>query len=275
MVVPNLKSLVVGFLVLAIFFSILERIFPAVRGRPVFRRGFRTDLFYWFFTPVVTKSIGHVCAVIALVLAALLFGAPLKGEAIGPWIENRRTFVAALPTGLQVLLALFVSDFCSYWLHRFFHRGRAWRFHAVHHSAIDLDWLSSVRVHPVNEFVSHAIHVVVLFAFGFKPLVFAGLVPFFGFYGVFLHANLPFSFGPLKYIIATPNFHRWHHTSQSEGLDKNFAGLFPFIDILFGTFHMPKNKIPQRFGITENDMPEGFWGQCLYPFRKSARERLY
>jgi WD40 repeat protein len=63
-------------------------------------------------------------------------------------------------------------------------------------------------------------------------------------------------------------FHRWHHTQQEEGLDKNFASTFPFLDVIFGTFYMPAGKLPEQFGNGDPDFPEGFWGQFLHPFRK-------
>ena len=61
---------------------------------------------------------------------------------------------------------------------------------------------------------------------------------------------------------------RWHHTTEEEGLDKNFAGLFPFIDLLFGTFYMPPGRQPHRFGITNDDVPAGLVAQLVYPFRR-------
>ena len=52
-------------------------------------------------------------------------------------------------------------------------------------------------------------------------------------------------------------------------LDKNFSGLFPFIDLAFGTFFMPEGRQPERFGIYhDNDIPDGLLGQLVYPFRR-------
>ena len=70
-------------------------------------------------------------------------------------------------------------------------------------------------------------------------------------------------------MLASPVFHRWHHTSEDEGLDTNFAGLFPFIDLAFGTFHMPPDRLPTRFGLVHDDVPHGLVRQLLYPFRRS------
>ena len=43
--------------------------------------------------------------------------------------------------------------------------------------------------------------------------------------------------GVLALVLASPAFHRRHHTTQAEGLDKNFAGLFPLFDLAFGTLY--------------------------------------
>lgn len=145
--------------------------------------------------------------------------------------------------------------------------GWLWRVHAVHHSSRALDWLASVRLHPLNELITRMVQVLPFYFLGFSPLVLAGVAPFLSLYAILLHANVNWSFGPLRYVIASPLFHRWHHTSEEEGLDKNFAGLLPIWDLLFGTWHMPQGKYPQKFGIVGNDMPESLWGQMMYPFR--------
>ena len=97
----------------------------------------------------------------------------------------------------------------------------------------------------------------------------AAYVPFLTFYAVFLHANVPWGFGLLGRLVASPKFHRWHHTSEDEGLDKNFAGLLPIFDVLFGTYYTPKGRLPQTFGLKNEEVPEGFWRQLVYPFRRA------
>jgi sterol desaturase/sphingolipid hydroxylase (fatty acid hydroxylase superfamily) len=95
------------------------------------------------------------------------------------------------------------------------------------------------------------------------------LAPFLTFHAIFLHANVPWGFGPLRYFVSSPAFHRWHHTTQAEGLDKNFAGLFPFIDLAFGTFYMPRDRQPAAFGIQGNPVARGLFAQLAYPFRRT------
>jgi len=245
----------------------IEGRFAALPAQPRWRDDSRTDLFYWFFTPLVTGTITKVAVVITVVALAVVTGTHISADSgLAPF--HAGSFVTSLPIWQQGLLALVVADFVGYWTHRAFHRGRLWPFHAVHHSSKQLDWLSSVRVHPVNDVLPAIARVVPLLLLGFDPLVLAGVVPFFALYALLLHANVPWSFGPLRFVIASPSFHRWHHTNAAQGRDRNFAGLLPIFDLVFGTFHMPKGEQPQVFGV-DDAVPPGLLGQLVWPFRRS------
>jgi sterol desaturase/sphingolipid hydroxylase (fatty acid hydroxylase superfamily) len=245
---PTLLSLLLGLLILAAFFRLIER-----RNTSIFRRDRIVDFIYWFFTPLVTRTVS--LGVLALVFFFTTGRVPPKFGSV--WF-------GAQPLALQVIEVFVVSDLIGYASHRLFHRQPLWRFHAVHHSSEMLDWLSSTRLHPVNEVLTRLIQVLPLYVAGFDPRVVAAAVPLLTFWAIFLHANVPWTFGPLRYVIASPAFHRWHHTTEDEGLDRNFAGLFPWIDILFGTFYMPDRQ-PERFGVRER-IPPGFWGQLTWPW---------
>ncbi len=78
-----------------------------------------------------------------------------------------------------------------------------------------------------------------------------------------VHANLNWTLGPLKYIFAGPVFHRWHHAREKEE-GVNFAGTFSLWDLIFGTFYMPQN-LPESYGIDDKQMPESFGMQVVYP----------
>lgn len=259
----KLIGIVIGFLVLSLGFAVIERLFAANKEQKIFRRGYRTDLAYWFFTPLVSSTLALV--VTAIVLALIL---QVRPRYIESTILSRQTWATALPLGLQVFLIFFIGDLVGYWTHRLFHGRRLWKYHAIHHSSEDLDWLSSVRLHPVNEVISKTATAAVLIALGFNPKIVAVGVPFFTIYAIALHANVTWGFGWLGYLVTSPRFHRWHHTSQAEGLDKNFAGLFPWIDRIFGTYYMPKDRLPEKFGLYGETIPAEFWGQLMYPFRK-------
>jgi sterol desaturase/sphingolipid hydroxylase (fatty acid hydroxylase superfamily) len=84
------------------------------------------------------------------------------------------------PLGLQIFEVLLLGDLVGYWVHRLFHGRRRWRFHAVHHGSKDLDWLSAVRLHPVNDVVARVAQVIPVIVLGFPPtrLVAQLLYPF-------------------------------------------------------------------------------------------------
>ena len=169
----------------------------------------------------------------------------------------------------MLLELLVLGDLIGYWVHRWFHSRRLWRFHAVHHSSRRLDWLSALRVHPINDLVTKFVPTVVLACLGFPLKALAGYVLFLTFYSALLHANLNWSFGPLRYVIASPLFHRWHHTTEEQGRDKNYAPVFPFLDAVFGTLYLPRGVQPTRFGTSSTRIPDSYIGQLLFPFRRA------
>jgi len=257
----RLLELTFAFVVLAVLFWFIEWRWPGQSQQRRLRRGFLTDVTYWFFTPLVTKTISQAAVIVGVVPLLLMIGRPLDKSSIlagfGP--------AGLLPGGLQVALILLLGDLIGYWLHRGFHGRRWWKFHAIHHSSVDLDWLSSVRLHPINELVVRLCQAVPFMLLGFSPLVDSVYIPFLALYAIGLHANVSWAFGPLRYVFASPAFHRWHHTKEDRARDKNFAGLFPIWDLLFGTFYLPRGVRPAEFGLRDESVPEGFWGQLIYP----------
>ncbi|MBY0461528.1 MAG: sterol desaturase family protein, partial [Gemmataceae bacterium] len=163
------------------------------------------------------------------------------------------------------------ADFIDYWTHRWFHVSRAWRFHAIHHSPEHMNWLASARMHPVNDFITRLCQVipVVLLGLSVKAVLF--VVPALVFFVIVLHSNLSWDYGPFRWVLVSPLYHRWHHTKDEEGLDKNFAGIFPLWDVLFGTAHFPRRE-PVQFGVNHHPPPETFLGQMLYPFRRLSTQ---
>lgn len=264
---PFVASLV-ALPVLALGFWGVERLWPA-RAQPRWRRDTPTDLVYWFLTSLVTKAIARGAVVLAVVLLALAGGVPFDAGALRAFAEHGRGSLAQRqPVWLQALEVLVFGDFVGYWMHRLFHGRALWRVHAVHHSSERLDWLSAVRLHPLNDVGMRLAQAVPLFALGFDARVLASYVPFLSLYAILLHANVRWDFGPLRYVVASPRFHQWHHTSESEGLDTNFAGFFPLWDAAFGTLYLPRGREPQAFGLAGEAVPAGVLGQLAYPFRR-------
>lgn len=222
-------------------------------------------MIYWLITPLVSKNVTRFA------VGLMLFAVFQQDMAtVKQYLENIDTPLSRQPLWLQAIQIILIGDFIGYWMHRAFHQGRLWAFHAIHHSSVSLDWLSSVRIHPVNDLLMRLPQVMVILAMGFSPIAIAGYAPFLALYAIIIHANLNWSYGKFGVLFASPVFHRWHHTAEDAGLNRNFAGLIPAYDMLFGTYYMPKGKLPEVFGARDAQVPDGFWGQMLYPFRKSA-----
>jgi sterol desaturase/sphingolipid hydroxylase (fatty acid hydroxylase superfamily) len=244
-----------------VVFGLLARLMPCNRGQAAFlTRELPDNLIYWLFgTLFYTGLTAAVLAFATKGFAGADAGKILKAVAhgFGP--------LARLPLWAQVVLVLAVTDFAQYWLHRLFHTRWLWSFHAIHHSAEEVDWSTTFRFHPVN-FVLYSTSVSVLTALmGFSPAAFAasGLINFF--MGAMVHANVDWRFGPFRHVIASPVFHRWHHSIDPRVRDMNFAPNFPVWDVMFGTFHMPEGERPQGFGA--EGTPRHILGQMVYPVR--------
>lgn len=261
---PTVQGLLIGFVVLLVAFRALQLLRPRDKRLPLLRRGFWTDLVYWAFTPIVTRAITRISVVIAVVPVALL----AYGKVDRELLLNGFGPASRLPLWQQAALMLLIGDFIGYWMHRWFHGAWMWRFHAVHHSSVDLDWLSAVRLHPVNDALMRIAGAVPLLALGLAPVALAGITPVLTLMAILVHANLDWDWGPLRAVVVSPRFHRWHHTDEANARDRNFAGLLPLWDILFGTYYMPKDRLPQQFG-TESPVPAGLVGQLIFPFRRA------
>jgi sterol desaturase/sphingolipid hydroxylase (fatty acid hydroxylase superfamily) len=250
---PQTFAWVVG---LAVVFGVLVRLMPCNPGMFWWKdlRAVATDFFYWFVVPIFLG----IARTRLLIPVVLLFFAGQYPEVAA--IRN-------LPLWVQCLAILLIQDVLLYWIHRLFHTRLAWAFHAIHHSPQVLDWTATSRFHPVNFLLDFTLADIAVLLMGFAPEALVLLAPFNIIYSAMVHANLNWTFGPLRYVLASPVFHRWHHTTLDEGLNKNFASTFPFLDLLFGTFYMPPGKRPEQFGSGEPDFPQGFWGQLVYPFR--------
>jgi sterol desaturase/sphingolipid hydroxylase (fatty acid hydroxylase superfamily) len=251
-------------LMFGVVFAVLTHFWACNPGRPWWRkRELVTDLCYWIFVPLFARFFRIGLLVLG---AAWLFGIHTPEDLVA-FYDDGHGPLAQLPLWVQAAIFLIASDFIMYSIHRGFHRPRMWSYHAVHHSSEDLDWISAARFHPVNICLGSVLADVALLLAGISPNVLVFLGPFTIAHSAFVHANLNWTLGPFKYVIAGPVFHRWHHTAAERGGEKNFASTFPVLDLMFGTFYMPKDKVPDAYGVAD-PMPRTFGAQLLYPFRR-------
>ncbi len=249
----DLASNAARLVILAIIFIPLERIF-SVRKQPILRRQFGADLLYYFVNGSLTAIVlGMVLGLVATLIAHII---PYRVAAFG----------ASLPLWMRIAATFVIAEIGFYWGHRWQHEiPFLWRFHAVHHAAQDVDFLTNTRGHPLDMIFTRMC--------GFTPVVALGLgtsgaqvpvaIGLFGvFIGFFIHANLRWRLGWLEWVIATPAFHHWHHTND-EWRDHNYAPNLPILDKIFGTLHLPKSW-PPTYGI-DAESPSGFLDQILDP----------
>ncbi|HTD28208.1 MAG TPA: sterol desaturase family protein [Xanthomonadaceae bacterium] len=259
-------SLVVGFVALLTGFRLIERLRPKHQRMRILRRGFWTDLAYWACTPLTARLLTPVTVVVVLAPLALLIYGRIDRDLIlhgyGP--------VSRKPLWVQGIGIVLVAEIVGYWMHRAFHSTWLWKFHAVHHSSVELDWLSAVRVHPFDDAIAKLAATAPILVLGFAPIAVAGIIPVLTLLAILVHAHVDWDWGPFRGVIASPCFHRWHHTDEAAARDMNFAGLLPVLDILFGTYHMPKGMRPASFG-TQTPVPDGLLGQLAFPFTRRGR----
>ena len=181
--------------------------------------------------------------------------------------EGVRAAIRSQPLWLQLVELLLLADLGFYAVHRLFHSVPAlWRIHQIHHSIEEMDWLAAARVHPVDQILTKGASLLPCFALGFSEWAIAAFALAYHWHSLLLHSNVRLSFGPLDWLIASPNFHHWHHCRDREAWDRNFAGQLSLWDHLFGTAFLPKGRTAERFGIGES-VPEGYAGQLVHPFR--------
>lgn len=254
----GLDWLLLDLFVMAIIFIPIEMVFPKRPNQTQFHSEWRTDLTYFVVSHLLVQFFG----VITQQPAKLFFG----------WmgLEGFQDFIQSLPFLVELFIAFFVADLFQYWTHRFFHSHiYLWRFHSIHHSTENMDWLAGSRTHFVDIFVTRSMAFIPLYIFGFSTLTFNTYVIFMAIHVVLIHSNTRIEFGFLKYIFATPQYHHWHHCIESEHYGNNFATIFPFIDRIFGTYYLPEKVWPSGTGVTEADFPKGYLKQAMYPFQQS------
>ncbi|MEG4232771.1 sterol desaturase family protein [Microcoleus sp. Pol11C3] len=247
-----MPEIVKGFFILAFIFIPLERIF-SLHKQKIFRLGWATDATY-FFT-------GHFIGTAGAIVVTVIFS--LMTHLLNPELQSK---VASQPIWLQLVEAVVVSDLAYYIAHRLLHEVPwLWQFHAVHHSIEHMDWLAAVRVHPCDQVFTRTCKMLPLCWLGFTNQTLVVYALYSAAIAFLIHANIKIKFGVLKWFVATPQFHHWHHSKIPEINNKNFAVQLPLLDLLFGTLYMPSQKMPQKYGISDR-IPAGYIGQLLYPF---------
>jgi sterol desaturase/sphingolipid hydroxylase (fatty acid hydroxylase superfamily) len=257
----DVSRLALWLVVLAAVFVPLERVF-ALRPAKAWRADVVTDIGYYFLSSLLPAAL--LAFPVALLVAALQ---RLMPAAWSNW-------AAQSPDWMRLALTLIAIELGTYWGHRWTHQVPwLWRFHAIHHSAEHIDWLVNTRAHPFDMVFVRFCGLVPVFVLGLaKPSV-AGSGSAIAvtlattFWGFLIHANVRWRFGLLEQLLATPAFHHWHHT-RLDHINRNYAAMFPWMDRLFGTLHLPK-EWPAAYG-SDTRVSNSLLRQLVEPLRPKA-----
>ena len=176
----------------------------------------------------------------------------------------------AIWTGMSpwilVPVALLAYDFADYWSHRIMHKSWLWPVHAIHHSETEMTGLTTYRVHFLEPIIMGTAYIVLLTWLGLPENILGYGAILVSLHNVYVHMDLDWGHGPFRLVLASPRYHRWHHANAPEAYGKNLANIFPFWDVLFGTYYLPGTcKKPLGVdGMAEYDVVK----LVLYPFRE-------
>ncbi len=219
----------------------------------------RTDFLHAILSNAATIEIARAAAMTGVAYVGMAL-AERMGLALWP---------SSWPVAAQVVLALVIAEFPAYWWHRTLHRSPTmWRVHTVHHSAERLYWLNGARAHPLEAVGLFLVMEAPLVFLGAGVEIFAFVAVFFTSLGLLQHSNVDHHCGPLSWVIATAEVHRWHHSVKLDEGNRNFAFNLVIWDQIFGSFILPNRHGPEVVGIEDLEAyPKGYIDQLLAPFR--------
>lgn len=259
----NAYYFVLGAYLLTLF---VELLLPKQRKHNIiFRKNFLLDTFYVIFNDLIIYILGFygLCAVTELVF--------MKGLGVFGITSIKIADITTLNPLLQVLIMFVLQDFMEYVSHIIIHRvDFLWQFHKIHHAQEELTAPSTRHFHWIEFIV-------------YKPLIYFpfamigySIVDYYLFqitvqniWGFFTHMNIKVKWGFLNYIFNTPETHAWHHAKNIPNkYGVNYASILVIWDLLFGYFYLPKDKKPILGVSDQKEIPDTFFGQQLYPFKK-------
>lgn len=235
--------------VLSVIFYLLEALAPAETKQALSKR-----LFNLAYYPAILVVLLAVNFALGPVLARLL--QTTGGGLLPKFMSTPRGFLGQLLFALSFAL---VWDVWQYWVHRAQHAWPAlWETHKFHHSETALNSSTQARHHLAHHLLMLLLYFPVLVLFGvLSPHAIAAFAMF-RLWGFVNHANIRLHLGGLTPIVAGPQWHRIHHSTHAEHLDRNFATFFPFIDLLFGTYYAPQREEYPPTGLSGQEPAEDF-----------------
>ncbi len=231
---------------------------------------------HWFSKPNAQEtlnSLGFLSLELLLLLGVMALG---LGELIANFPPEKVSWgLDARGTSfwLQLVVMMVLADLKDYWFHRFNHASVFWNFHKLHHEPTSVNCITGHLEYPTVIVLNTLANLAIAYLAGISFQVVAiERVVNVVIVGYIAHLNLGFpnmehKFPWFAYLIATPNYHGWHHTVHCRPGYSLAAGYFPFWDVLFGTFEKPYgNRRNWQFGVEESEkLPPTMLGKILVP----------
>ncbi len=263
-----LTRYVTWLVILAVLFIALERIVPWRRGQRLLRRELGQDVFWLVFNGYILSALfGSAFLGIESTLSRAL-------SLVCGCVPEQLHLIGRLPLPLQVIVVLIAADFMEWLVHNALHRiDFLWRFHRVHHSITQMDWIGNFRFHWFEVIVYRSVKYLPLAALGARWEAVLIVAVFATAIGNLNHANLNVSFGPLRYVLNSPRMHIWHHDADRPGPGVNFGIVLSVWDWIFRTAYLPPDPGgPAALGFRRMDeVPTSLFMRFLVPFLNSRR----
>jgi sterol desaturase/sphingolipid hydroxylase (fatty acid hydroxylase superfamily) len=243
---------------MALIYVPIERIWPQYPEQGTFRPQWTLDVVYFLSTHLPIQILSFL-VLLPATKATEYLAVPALAHA-----------VASLPYVVQFFLAVVVADVAEWAIHYALHKVPfLWRFHSIHHSSEALDWIAGSRSHFLDDTLVRGF-ILVPMMLAFSQTVILVYLVFVTLHATWTHCNCRLNVRWLEPFLVMPRYHHWHHTSQKEAIDKNFAIHFPWIDRLFGTYYYPDHW-PEKYGLDRELIPDGFIRQTYQPFLRGNR----
>lgn len=251
------------FLFTLVYIFIFERIIPLKKKWNSKKSTLCIDMKHLIFSTAIFDALGKMIA-----LSLVLY--------IQEYFFKLTDFWNILPFFATYIIANLIGEFLPYLYHRISHKGNPnsyislllWNIHSIHHLPTHLNWFKTNWMHPINMFLNTLLKMLPILILGFsEDIIFmVGITHVVIAYAS--HANIKTYKSFLDYIVVTPQIHHFHHSKKMVEA-KNFGNIFPFWDLVFGTYYNRQGPV-DNVGVvkdSETDYPKGnaYINQITYP----------
>lgn len=234
---------------------LVERRWPAEPSQS--REALHFDLKYGFFNLLTSWLFAPFAGVIAVYIVNRAGGGFIHLRSDGWWFL------------ISLAAYLLVKDTLEYFFHRAQHYFPVlWSMHSLHHSEEAMNVATGWR----HFWLESALRVALLYPV--VGIIFATPVAIsntaallYTLNHTWAHLNIRRSMGRWTLWVMNPQYHRLHHSVESQHWNRNFADLFPIFDVIFGTACVPMRREFPATGLVPRDRPARVLDALVWPLR--------